>query len=127
MYHVPQNSAIGRIEKQFASWIFSVDAPGEEEYIYIQRSMVRRDNRSRGVGTMKYFEIKSRIYGLVEFTLRGKYVHARMAGREFSQVCEGGGFRGNTVTSAEGAFEADCRRWWTQFMKRNRAEDHPMI
>ena len=32
------------------------------------------------------------------------------------QICYGGGFWGNTVTSTPASFEADCRKWYRQYM-----------
>ena len=35
-----------------------------------------------------------------------------------SQICEGGGFRGDTIRSSPARFEADCRRWYRAYMKK---------
>lgn len=35
------------------------------------------------------------------------------------QICEGGGFRGDTLSATPDTFEATCRRWYRAHMKNH--------
>ena len=49
------------------------------------------------------------------------YVHLEENGRTGTcapQICYGGGFLGNTLSSTPASFERDCRTWYRQYMAR---------
>jgi hypothetical protein len=49
-----------------------------------------------------------------------KYVRLEEPGKPGTlspQICYGGGFTGNTVSSTPATFERDCRTWYIQYMK----------
>jgi len=73
------------------------------------------------------FTIKSRKHGPQTFWANAKegsfassyvYLEDRGPGTTGSQICEGGGFRGSTVTcnGTEKGLERVARRWWKQYM-----------
>lgn len=50
----------------------------------------------------------------------GGYVRLESAGKSgtlATQICDGGGFRGNTVTATPETFEKVCRRWYRQHVR----------
>jgi hypothetical protein len=78
---------------------------------------------------MTYFTIRSRKLNQV-FTFNAdfrsgrphdsKYVRLEEDGKTGTlapQICYGGGFTGNTVSSTPATFERDCRTWYRQYMK----------
>jgi len=49
----------------------------------------------------------------------GGYVHLWSTERWFyEQICEGGGFRGETLRSSPDRFKADCRKWYRAYVRR---------
>lgn len=72
---------------------------------------------------MATFTITSRIYGPVDFTCRdeGGYVRVHCADLgelDGRQPCDGGAFRGSTLTADVKTLEKVARRWWKQFLAR---------
>ena len=55
-----------------------------------------------------------------------KYVRIEEDGKTGTlapQICYGGGFMGNTVSSTPETFERDCRTWYSQYMASECAEN----
>lgn len=71
--------------------------------------------------------IKSRKTGEVFtfwMTASGGYVYLCTKERPGSlgdQICKGGKFMGSTISSTEKSFEADCRKWYRDYMN-NKAD-----
>lgn len=71
---------------------------------------------------MARITIKSRTFGPKTFWMpdNGGYVRLESDGKPGTlgkQICYGGGFRGNTVSSSPETFEADVRKWWRAYRK----------
>lgn len=73
---------------------------------------------------MANLSIKSRKTGeTFNFWMNGSngYIYLDTQGRcgtYGSQICEGGGFRGNTLSaSSEASFEKQCRSWYRAYMR----------
>lgn len=55
----------------------------------------------------------------------GGYVHLSTKDRPGAlgdQICKGGKFLGSTISSTEGSFEADCRKWYRDYMSNNKTD-----
>lgn len=80
-----------------------------------------------GDDDMARITIKSRKVGHKTFWMpdTGGYVRLESDGKTGTlgrQICYGGGFRGNTVSSTPDTFEADVRKWWRAYIKSDLAE-----
>lgn len=69
---------------------------------------------------MARFTIRTRTNGNMTFFVpnSGGYVYLESAGRYGTlgkQICEGGGFSGNTITADEQTIEAKARRWYRAY------------
>ena len=68
--------------------------------------------------------IKSRILGEQSFFMpdNGGYIRLESEGRSGTlgaQICEGGTFRGDTISASPTTFESECRKWHrTRLAKR---------
>lgn len=64
------------------------------------------------------YTIKSRIFGEIEFfmPLNGGYVWigSSILG---DQICQGGHYRGNTISATPDTFESVCQKWHKSRMK----------
>ena len=74
---------------------------------------------------MASFTIKSRHHGDKTFFVpdTGGYVRleiGRSHGTLGTQICEGGRFRGNTITADSDTLPAVARKWWKQHLKIER-------
>lgn len=62
--------------------------------------------------------IKSRVFGTTTFYMsdNGGYVYETTPGEpdKRKQICNGGGYFGNTVASTPANFVSDCKRWHRQ-------------
>ncbi len=77
---------------------------------------------------MATFTINSKKHGPVTFYVmdsdREQYVkfswgdHADSTGK---QICNGGGFHGNTLCAKPETLERTARNWWRQYLKSDRA------
>ena len=68
------------------------------------------------------FSINSRIFGRTDFWMpdNGGYIYKESegyVGTQGSQICEGGGFHGNTISATPDTFEKKCRRWHRQRLR----------
>jgi hypothetical protein len=83
---------------------------------------------------MRYFTIHSRKFDR-DFTFNcnldendpygSRYVRLEEEGKPgilAPQICYGGKFRGDTVSSTPATFECDCRKWYRQYMRSEYAE-----
>jgi hypothetical protein len=76
---------------------------------------------------MATFTINTRNHGPKTFFVpdNGGYVRLESAGRQHgtlgSQICYGGGFRGNTVTADRDTLETVARKWWKDHLRVERA------
>ena len=50
--------------------------------------------------------------------LEGEHTHGAL-GR---QICDGGDFKGSTISSTPGSFAQDCRRWYRQRIRWMQSE-----
>jgi hypothetical protein len=69
------------------------------------------------------YTIKTRKFGALTFWCQdgGGYVYVDINGQHGclgQQICEGGGFRGNTVYSKD--LPTSAHRWWKQYSKMER-------
>lgn len=75
---------------------------------------------------MARFTIKTRTHGEKSFFVpdQGGYVRletGRNHGTLGSQICYGGGFRGNTITATPETLASVARAWWKQHLKIERS------
>jgi hypothetical protein len=74
---------------------------------------------------MATFTIKTREHGDKAFFVpdNGGYVRleqGRNHGTLGTQICDGGSFRGNTLTADAGTLSVVARKWWKQYLKNER-------
>ena len=63
---------------------------------------------------IKSRKLKEQFVFIMNF--EGGYIR-RLSECGSSQICEGGGFRGDTIRSSPARFKADCRRWYRAYMR----------